>query len=83
MATWQLQEAKSKFSEVVNEAIAHGPQVITRRGTEVAIVLSYSEYRQLQTTQKKLSAFFQESPLAGVELDLSRDRSEVRADMVL
>jgi len=35
---WQLQEAKNKFSEVVDEALKHGPQVITKRGVETVIV---------------------------------------------
>ena len=38
--TWQLQEAKNKLSEVVDEAIREGPQVITGRGEEVAVVIS-------------------------------------------
>ncbi len=46
---WQLQTAKNKFSEVVEQAIQHGPQVITRRGNEVAVVLSYADYRKLTT----------------------------------
>jgi len=71
MRMWQLQEAKTKFSQVVEAAIASGPQLITRRGVEAVILLSYAEYRRLVSTQK-LSAFFQESPLAGVELDLER-----------
>jgi prevent-host-death family protein len=37
--TWQLQEAKNRFSEVVEEALKEGPQVITRRGVETAVVL--------------------------------------------
>ena len=44
---WQLQEAKNKFSRVVQQAVDSGPQVITRRGTEVVIILSMDEYRQL------------------------------------
>lgn len=80
---WQLQDAKNKFSQVVNEAMAHGPQVITRRGQEVAIVISYDEYRQLVTSQPKLSDFFRASPLSAVELDLSRDTSDIRPDIVL
>jgi prevent-host-death family protein len=80
---WQLQEAKNKFSEVVEEALKHGPQVITRRGVETAIVLSYTEYRKLALNQKKLSDFFRESPLAGVDLDLTRDTSSRRSDIVL
>lgn len=81
--SWQLQEAKNKFSEVVDAALSDGPQVITRRGAETAIVLSYADYRKLLLTQKKLSDFFRESPLAGVELDLTRDSSPVRKDLAL
>ncbi len=80
---WQLQEAKNKFSEVVEAALNDGPQVITRRGAETAIVLSYADYRRLLLTQKKLSGFFRESPLVGVELDLTRDSSPVRTDLAI
>ncbi len=80
---WQLQEAKNKFSEVVEEAISHGPQVITKRGVEAVIVLSYAEYRKMISRQKPLSVFFQESPLAEETLDLSRDRSGLRPDIAL
>lgn len=80
---WQLQEAKNKFSEVVEEAIHIGPQVITKRGVEVAVVLSYTEYRQMMASQKKLSDFFRESPLAEVDLDLTRDKGDARDDIAL
>jgi prevent-host-death family protein len=80
---WQIQEAKNKFSEVVNEAIKHGPQIITKRGVETVIVLSYAQYRKVMLNQKKLSDFFRESPLAKVDLDLKRDKSGVRPDIAL
>ena len=80
---WQLQEAKNKFSEVVEEALSRGPQVITRRGVEAVIVLSYTKYRKLIGSQKKLSEFFHQSPLTGMDLDLCRDRTDVRPDIVL
>ena len=80
---WQLQEAKNKFSEVVDEAMKHGPQIITRRGIEAVIVLSYTEYRKAMLNQKKLSEFFRESPLAKIDLDLRRDKSGLRADIAL
>jgi antitoxin Phd len=82
---WQLQEAKNKFSEVVDEAVRDGPQLITRHGVETVIILSYDEYRRLLLGQKKLSAFFRESPLAYVadDLDLRRDQSPPRPDMAL
>jgi antitoxin Phd len=80
---WQLQEAKNRFSEVVEEALQHGPQVVTRRGVETVIVLSYAEYRKLMLQQKKLSEFFRGSPLAEAELDLTRDKSGLRGDIAL
>ena len=71
--SWQIQEAKNKLSEVVEEAIEKGPQILTRRGVEVAVILSLEEYLQLKKKQASLSEFFRQSPLA--DLDLKRDRS--------
>jgi len=78
---WQLQEAKNKLSEVVEDAIQHGPQVITKRGVEVAVVLSFPEFLKLRKNQGSLSEFFRKSPLADV--DLERDRSAARPDLKL
>lgn len=78
MHMWQIQDAKNKFSEVVEEATKHGPQVVTRRGVETAVVLSYDEYRKMLLGHQKLSEFFHESPLMGLDLDLSRDQSPTR-----
>jgi prevent-host-death family protein len=74
--SWQIQEAKNKLSEVVEEAIEKGPQILTRRGVEIAVVLSYPEFLQLKKKQTSLSEFFRQSPLA--ELDLGRDPSPAR-----
>ena len=81
--TWQLQEAKNKLSRVVDNAVNSGPQIITKRGVEVAIVLSFAEYQKLVASRGKLSTFFRESPLAEVGLDLTRDKSEARKDLDL
>lgn len=75
---WQLQNAKSRLSEVVAEAQSSGPQVITRHGTETAVLLSYADYRKLLGEQRSLALFFRESPLCGVEIDLARDQSPPR-----
>ena len=45
--SWQLQEAKQRFSEVVRRALDEGPQVVTRHGEEAVIVVSAREYRRL------------------------------------
>lgn len=72
---WQLQEAKNRFSQVVNRALEEGPQTITRRGKEVVVVISSEEFEEMKKSQPSLVAFFRQSPLVGVELDLERDRS--------
>lgn len=73
---WQLQDAKNKFSEVVNLALSKGPQLITRRGEKTAVLLSYVEYEKLCKTQGKLSDFFRASPLA--DSSISRDTGKPR-----
>lgn len=78
ISSWQLQEAKNKLSKLLDEAMKSGPQIITRRGVEVAVVLSVEEYRHLTAAKEKLSDFFRQSPLVEAELDLERDKSPVR-----
>jgi prevent-host-death family protein len=76
---WQLQEAKNRFSELVNRAIEEGPQTVTRHGEEIVVVLSKAEYNRLLKSQTSLLEFFRQSPLVGIELDLERDPSLPRA----
>ena len=45
--TWQLQEAKNRFSEVVNRALGERPQIATRHGEEIVVILSKTEYNRL------------------------------------
>ena len=54
MAKWQLQDAKSRFSELIDETVKKGPQVVTRRGIDTAVIVSIEEWRKL-TQDKKLS----------------------------
>jgi antitoxin Phd len=75
---WQLQDAKNRFSEVINRALAEGPQVVTRRGEEVAVILSTDEYNRLKKSKSSLREFFRESPLVGVDLQVERDQSYPR-----
>ena len=79
--SWQIQDAKNKLSEVISRALSRGPQLITRHGKKTAVVVAYSEYEKMRRSQGKLSEFFRNSPLAGV--DLSRDKSLPRDGMKL
>jgi prevent-host-death family protein len=75
---WALQDAKNRFSEVVEEALHKGPQWITRRGQDAVVVVSAPEYRKLKKTKGSLVEFFRESPLFGQELDLRRPKESAR-----
>ena len=70
--TWALQEAKNRFSELVEQALHDGPQVVTRRGKETVVVLSVEAFHKLTAKQESLVTFLRNSPLTGVELDLER-----------
>ena len=76
---WQLQEAKQRFSELVRHARAEGPQVVTKHGEEVAVVVSIEEYRRLTDELPSFKQFL----LAALDLDaLEIDRSRERARVV-
>ncbi len=49
MRTWPVQDAKALFSEFLNACLLEGPQMVTRRGTEAAVLVSVQEWRQLQS----------------------------------
>ena len=48
MAAWQVQDAKARFSEFLDTTLKQGPQVVTRRGVEAAVLVSVEEWRRLQ-----------------------------------
>jgi prevent-host-death family protein len=55
--TWQVQTAKQRFSEVLRRAQAGKPQVITKHGTPVAVVIDIDEYRRTHEEPQSLSQF--------------------------
>ena len=50
--SWQVQDAKARFSEFLNATIQKGPQVVTRRGVEAAVLVPYAEWRRLQEASR-------------------------------
>ena len=78
MRSWQVQEAKARFSDLLRDAAHSGPQQITVRGRAAAVVLSTEAYERLRGRKPSLVAFLRKSPLVGLELDLERDRSPAR-----
>jgi prevent-host-death family protein len=57
MAIWQVQDAKTRLSEVIDRARTEGPQTITRDGTERAVVLSIEAYRALVAHKPDFKAY--------------------------
>jgi antitoxin Phd len=78
MHTWQLQEAKAQLSKVVRLCAIEGPQVLTVRGKEEAIIISKKDFDELLGKKEKFSEFMQKSPLKGVDLNIKRNPSKGR-----
>lgn len=52
MQTWAVQDAKSRFSEFLDTCLANGPQVVTRRGAETAVLIPIDVWKRLQAAAK-------------------------------
>jgi prevent-host-death family protein len=73
MATWQVQTAKNRLSEVIARAESEGPQMITHRGKDKAVVLSVKQYRRLLKARPTFKQFLMMAPLDGIDLARERD----------
>jgi antitoxin Phd len=74
MGIWQIQQAKTRLSELLEEAETSGPQVITRHGTERAVVLSMHDYRALTAHKPDLRAYLLGGPkVESFEIDRTFD----------
>lgn len=76
MAQWKLEDAKARFSEVVRLAEKAGPQLVTIRGREAAVILAPEQYRQLLPKPEghvPLVRFLQGLGLFKVDLKRERD----------
>lgn len=49
---WQLQEAKARFSALVDNTLENGPQIVTKRGVEAVVVVPYEEWRTMEQSRK-------------------------------
>jgi antitoxin Phd len=52
MASWQVQDAKARFSEFLDATIKKGPQVVTRRGVKTAVMVPIEEWERLQKASR-------------------------------
>lgn len=81
MNTWPVQDAKARFSELLDACISEGPQLVTRRGAETAVLITVAEWQRLNNGSRpslKELLLAQEAPL---ELELpTRGKAKRRTD---
>ena len=73
---WKLEDAKARLSEVVRRAATAGPQLVTVRSKEAAVILAPEQYKRLLPRQKKaapLSRFLKEIGLAALDVEREMD----------
>jgi prevent-host-death family protein len=68
---WQVQDAKQRFSELLRAARSDGPQVVTRHGEAIAVVVDIAEYRRLKGEVVEFKDYLRAGP-SFEDLDLSR-----------
>jgi prevent-host-death family protein len=71
--SWQLQEAKQRFSELVRRTLEEGPQVVTRHGEEVVVMVPIEEFRRMNGEKPTFKEFLLSAPDLSV-LDLERPK---------
>jgi prevent-host-death family protein len=78
---WQLQTAQARLSEVFRLTRTQGPQIITKQAKDAVVMLPLEDFERLSGRRrrpKSLVQFFRESPLAGLRLNLERDKDTGR-----
>lgn len=83
MKTWQVQEAKARFSELLRASVEEGPQVVSHHGKPTAVMVPMAQWRQLQQLQQRAPRSLKSlllSPAARGDLTLpGRDRLRRRS----
>jgi len=77
MHSWQLQEAKNRFSEIVDLTLTEGPQLVTRRGSDPVVILAVADYRRLVGDAPNLIDHLLSAP-RGEALAITRSKQLIR-----
>ena len=78
LLNWTVAEAKARFSEMIERALAEGPQTITKRGRTAAIVVGAEEWERKTKRAGNLAEFFATSPLRESGLTVRRRKTQPR-----
>ena len=75
---WTVAEAKAKFSELIDQVLVGGPQIITKHGQPTVVVVAAEEWERKTRRTGNLAEFFAESPLRGSGLKAPRTKDRPR-----
>ena len=75
--TWPLRKAKAEFAKLIDGCVKNGPQVVTRRGVPVVVMIRVSEYEKLRRAAPDFKEFLRSAPSLH-ELDLTRNQDTGR-----
>ena len=78
-STWKLQDAKARFSQVVDDALKVGPQFVTRRRKKAVVVLSTDEFEKLISHKPSFREFLLNCPKIDDDFDIERQKDYSRS----
>jgi antitoxin Phd len=79
MDSWELQDVKARFSEVVDRALRDGPQVVTRHGENAVVIVAYRDFIGAEPAPD-FKDFLLSIPRGGLEITPSRRRPRRTGD---
>lgn len=77
-STWKLQDAKARFSQIVEDALNMGPQFVTRRGKKAVVIISTDEYEKLVSQKRTFKEFLLNCPKIGDDFEFERQKDFAR-----
>jgi antitoxin Phd len=84
MKNWPVQDAKARFSELLDTCVSDGPQVVTRRGTETAVLVPIDEWKRLNNAARPSLKGLLMSNEARIDFDIpQRGRAKRRSAVAL
>lgn len=78
-STWKLQDAKARFSQIVEDALKIGPQFVTRRGKKAVVVLSTEEFEKLVSNKPSFKEFLLNCPKIDDDFEFERQKDYPRS----
>jgi antitoxin Phd len=76
MDSWKLQDAKARFSELVDRALSDGPQLVTRHGSKAVVVVSFEQFREAKPARDFRSFLLASRGVS--DLPLTREKRPAR-----